>query len=143
MQDAIEQSDLPADPGLTEMLLDAFPRPMQEKFARFIKDHQLAREIVATKLANRIVNRLGIVHPFELMEEEGAGLAQVAAAFSLAERLFGLDALWQRLETAPIPEPARVTLFDRVAAAVRGQTADLLRAQTEERRVGTECVSTV
>ncbi|WP_067735667.1 NAD-glutamate dehydrogenase [Novosphingobium naphthalenivorans] len=128
MQDAIERSDLPADPGLVEMLLEAFPRPMQEKFARFIKEHRLAREIVATKLANRIVNRLGIVHPFELMEEEGASLAQVAAAFSLAERLFGLDALWQRLETAPMPEPARVTLFDRVAAAVRGHMADLLRA---------------
>ncbi|MCJ2186721.1 NAD-glutamate dehydrogenase [Novosphingobium beihaiensis] len=128
LQDAIEQSDLPADPGLVEMLLEAFPQPMQEKFPRFIKDHRLAREIVATKLANRIVNRLGIVHPFELMEEEGAGLAQVAAAFSLAERLFGLDALWQRLETAPMPEPARVTLFGRVASAVRGHMADLLRA---------------
>ncbi|MEJ2457101.1 MAG: NAD-glutamate dehydrogenase, partial [Novosphingobium sp.] len=128
LQDAIERSDLPADPGLADMLLGAFPAAMQSKFAGFIQDHRLAREIIATKLANRIVNRLGIVHPFELAEEEGAGLAQIAAAFSLAERLFGLDALWQRLETAPMPETARVTLFDRVAVAVRGHMADLLRA---------------
>ncbi|MCT2398997.1 NAD-glutamate dehydrogenase [Novosphingobium mangrovi (ex Huang et al. 2023)] len=128
LQDAIEGSDLPGDSSLSDMLLAAFPVPMQDKFQRFIKDHRLAREIIATKLANRIVNRLGIVHPFELAEEEGADLAQVAAAFVLAERLFGLDRLWHLLETAPMPEAARITLFDRVAVAVRGHMADLLRA---------------
>lgn len=128
LQAAIEDSDLPADPGLATLLLDAFPQPMQDGFARFIKGHRLAREIIATKLANSIVNRLGIVHPFELAEEEGADLAQVAAAFALADRLLGLDALWARLETEPMAEPARVALFDRVAVAVRGHMADLLRA---------------
>ncbi|WP_156135367.1 NAD-glutamate dehydrogenase domain-containing protein [Novosphingobium malaysiense] len=128
LQDAIEASDLPGDQCLVGMLLEAFPQPMQERYPRFIKSHRLACEIVATQLANRIVNRLGIVHPFELAEEEGADLAQVAAAFALAERLFGLDALWQRLETASMPEAARIKLFGRVAIAVRGHMADLLRA---------------
>ena len=128
LQDAIEHSDLPGDDSLVDMLLEAFPQPMQSKFSKFIKGHRLAGEIVATQLANRIVNRLGIVHPFELAEEEGADLAQVAAAFSLAERLFGLDALWERLETAEMPEAARIKLFGRVAIAVRGHMADLLRA---------------
>lgn len=128
LQAEIEASELPADPGLSGLLLAAFPQPMQDKFGKFIKGHRLAREIIATKLANRVVNRLGIVHPFELAEEEGAGLAQIAAAFALADRLFGLEALWDRLETAPMAETARVTLFDRVAVAVRGHMADLLRA---------------
>jgi glutamate dehydrogenase len=128
LQAAIEDSDLPSDPGLTDMLIDAFPGAMQKKYARFIKGHRLAREIIATKLANRIVNRLGIVTPFELAEEEGALLAQIAAAFALADQLFGLDALWERLEVAPMAEPARVALFEMVANAVRGHMADLLRA---------------
>jgi NAD-specific glutamate dehydrogenase len=128
LQDAIEKSDLAADPDMLGTLEAAFPQPMQEKFGRFIKGHRLAGEIIATKLANRIINRLGIVHPFELAEEEGADLAQIAAAFALAERLFGLQALWQRIEDAPMPENARVTMFDRLAVAVRGHMADLLRA---------------
>ena len=132
LQHAIERSDLPADPGLGALLLDAFPQPMEDKFPRFIKGHRLAGEIIATKLANRMVNRLGIVLPFELAEEEGADLAQVAAAFSLAARLFDLDALWQRLETAPMSENARLALFARTAAAVRGHMADLLRAGVRE-----------
>jgi glutamate dehydrogenase len=128
LQDAIEKSYLPADPCLSGMLLNAFPEPMQDKFSRFIEGHRLAREIVATKLSNRIINRLGIVHPFELAEEEGVGLAQVAAAFALAARLFDLDAVWERLENAAMSEDARLALFDRAAIAVRGHMADLLRA---------------
>jgi len=128
LQAAIEASDLAADPGLSDLLIAAFPEAMRKKYARFIKGHRLAGEIIATKLANRIVNRLGIVTPFELAEEEGADLAQIAAAFALADRLFGLSALWERLETAPMAETARVALFDTVANAVRGHMADLLRA---------------
>ncbi|MDE8651264.1 NAD-glutamate dehydrogenase [Novosphingobium album (ex Liu et al. 2023)] len=128
LQEAIEQSTLPEDPGLAALLLATFPQAMQDKFARVIKGHRLRREIIATKLANRIVNRLGIVHPFELAEEEGVDIAQVAAAFTLAERLFGLGELWTRLEQADMPESARLALFDRLAVAVRGHMADLLRA---------------
>lgn len=128
LQAAIEESDLPDDPGLVPLLLSSFPEPMQSGFAPFIKSHRLSREIIATKLANRIVNRLGVVHPFELAEEEGADLAQVAAAFTVAERLFDLSALWQRLEEAEMSEQARLTLFDCLAVAVRMHMADLLRA---------------
>ncbi|MBT0670879.1 NAD-glutamate dehydrogenase [Novosphingobium profundi] len=128
LQDAIEKSALPDDVSLQPMLIGAFPEPMQAKFKRFLTEHRLAREIIATKLANRIVNRLGLVHPFEVAEEEGATLGQVAAAFVLAQRMFDLPELWQRLERAEMPEDARLALFDRAAAAVRSHMADLLRA---------------
>ena len=127
LQRAIEVSDLSADPAMEGVLLAAFPPEMRERYAPFIRQHRLSREIVATSLANRMVNRLGVIHPFELAEEEGAGLGQVAAAFALADRLFGLEALWRRLEDAPMSETARLGLFERMAHAVRGHMADLLR----------------
>lgn len=128
LQEALEQSSLPDDPLLEADLLAAFPPAMRGKFRAEIEGHRLRREIIATKLANRMVNRIGMVHPFELVEEEGASLAQVAAAFVAAERLFGLDALWQGIETAAMPEASRVRLFARAAAAVTNHMADLLRA---------------
>ena len=127
LQAAIEASPLPDDPGLEAELLAAFPEPMRVKFKRDILDHRLRREIIATKLANRLVNRLGLIHPFELAEEEGASLAQTAAAFVAAEQLFGLAETWQRIETAPMSEGARIMLFDRAAAALSDHIADLLR----------------
>ena len=127
LQDALEHSPLPDDPLLEGELLAAFPTPMREAFKADILDHRLRREIIATKLANRMVNRLGLIHPFELVEEEGATLAQVTTAFAAAERLLGMAAIWQGIETSPMPEAARILLFDRAAAAMVNHMADLLR----------------
>ncbi len=127
LQSELEASAVPDDPGLADELLGAFPAPMRIKFKRDILEHRLRREIVATKLANRLVNRLGLIHPFELAEEQGASLAQVTAAFVAAERLFGMAEVWHEIETAAISESARVMLFDRAAAALTDHMADLLR----------------
>ncbi|MEO5597707.1 MAG: NAD-glutamate dehydrogenase domain-containing protein [Novosphingobium sp.] len=128
LQEALEHSAVPDDPGMADELLAAFPTAMRTRFKREILTHRLRREIVATRLANRLVNRLGLTHPFELVEEEGATLAQVVAAFVAAEQLLGLPALWAAIESDAMPESARILLFDRVAAATRNQMADLLRA---------------
>ncbi|MBS0255332.1 MAG: NAD-glutamate dehydrogenase [Proteobacteria bacterium] len=127
LQDALEHSTVVDDPALAEELAAAFPPAMQARFAEDIASHRLRREILATRFANRLVNRLGIVHPFELAEEEGVSLAEVTAAFLAAERLFGMAGVWQTLETAPMTEAARIALFDAAAGALRVHMADLLR----------------
>ena len=127
LQEALEASPLADDPVLEPMLMARFPTPMRKPFAAQIRSHRLRREMIATSLANRMVNRLGMVHPFELAEEEGVGLAEVAGAFVVAERLFGLDALWRELDSAAMAETARLALFDRLAAAVGNLMSDVLR----------------
>ncbi len=128
LQEALEASAVVNDPALEGELLTAFPVQMQAGFAEDILGHRLRREILATRIANRMVNRLGFIHPFELAEEEGVGLADVAAAFLAAERLFAMGPVWDGIEQAAMPEPARILLFDRAADALRGHMADLLRA---------------
>jgi glutamate dehydrogenase len=127
LQDAIEHSDLPNDPALGSDLAAAFPDEMQRDFGKAIADHQLRREIIATKIANRIINRMGIVHPFELVEEEGCALGDIAAAFVAVERLLDLPAIWDALDEAKIDESIRLSLFSQAAAAMTSQMADLLR----------------
>ena len=128
LQDAIETADLGLAPELEGDLHAAFPAAMRKSYAKAIDEHRLRGEIVATKLANRVVNRLGILNPFELAEEEGAAMSDIVAMFVVAERLFGLDTLWAEIETTAMPEAARIALFNEVAAATRSQIADLLRA---------------
>ena len=127
LQDAIEHAPLATDDALLPDLHAAFPTAMQAGFAKAIDQHRLRGEIVATKLANRIVNRIGILHPFELAEEEGAALSDIAAMFVVAEQQFGLPALWAEIESTPMPESGRLALFDEVSVAVRSHIADLLR----------------
>jgi glutamate dehydrogenase len=104
LQGAIEASEMAADPSMSGELRAAFPRPMQERFGEAIEQHRLRREIIATKVANRIVNRLGIVAPFSLVEEEGSSFGQMAIAFVAAERLFGMADLWRSLDSEEMPE---------------------------------------
>ncbi|MGY2499039.1 hypothetical protein, partial [Klebsiella pneumoniae] len=92
--DAIEASPLATHDDMLPDLAAAFPPAMRKKFGAAIEQHRLRGQIVATKLANRIVNRLGVLHPFELAEEEGAAMGDIAAMFVVVERLFDLPKLW-------------------------------------------------
>jgi glutamate dehydrogenase len=127
LQDSIEHASLGMDDELKPDLHAAFPSAMRKKYAAAIDQHRLRGEIVATKLANRIINRMGVLHPFELAEEEGAAMADIAAMFVVVERLFDLPKLWAEIERAEMPENGRLALFEEVAVAVRSQIADLLR----------------
>jgi glutamate dehydrogenase len=129
LQGVIEASILPDDPGLDEELLDYFPAPMRRRFKPEILAHRLRREILATRFANRLVNRLGIISPVELAEEEAVDLAEVAASFVAVERLFDLPPIWSAIETAQVGESARLLLLRRVGEAVRNHMADVLRLE--------------
>ncbi len=127
LQDAVEASQLGHADEMRDDLFAAFPAAMREKFGKAIEQHRLRAEIVATKLANRVINRLGVLHPFELAEEEGAAMSDIVAMFVVAERLFDLPALWAEIETTGMSEQARIALLDEVAVGARSQIADLLR----------------
>jgi glutamate dehydrogenase len=101
---------------------------MRDRFADAIDRHRLRREIIATKVANGVVNRLGFVAPFELSEEEGVSLARVAGAYLACDSLFGLTDLFADIEAEPMPEAGRLELLRVTAQVVRLHVADLLRA---------------
>ncbi len=127
LQAALEAGRITEDPTLTPELLAAFPATMRARHEEAILQHRLRREIIATKIANRLVNRLGITAAFTLAEEEGASFGQVAAAFVAAERLFGMADFWRDLDEADIPEQLRLELFDQASKALQLHIADILR----------------
>ncbi|WP_347302706.1 NAD-glutamate dehydrogenase domain-containing protein [Croceibacterium sp. TMG7-5b_MA50] len=128
LQAAIEDSKLADDDALEPLLLGDFPATMQDRFRQEILHHQLRTEIVATTVANRIVNRMGIIHPFELAAEESSELAHVAAAFVGTCDLLRMEPLWDAIDATPMPEAGRLMLFETAALALRGHMADLLRS---------------
>ncbi|WP_340313399.1 NAD-glutamate dehydrogenase [Rhizorhabdus argentea] len=137
LQDAIESSDRNADPMLTPLLHAAFPSAMRKDYADAIDAHRLRPQIIATKMSNRVINRLGIVAPFEMAEEEGCSLAQVAAAYFTVDTLLDLEPLFERIERAVIGEQARLTLLDSLAEIGRSHVADLLRSIAPDTDIGT------
>ncbi|MFS0736666.1 NAD-glutamate dehydrogenase domain-containing protein [Sphingomonas sp. 1P06PA] len=136
LQARLERSAIPADEALRPLLMAAFPPAMQERFAKAIEEHRLRPEIIATKMANRVVNRLGVTIPFELSEEEGVSLAHVASAYFAADMIFDLEGVFRRIERAAVAEDDRLRLFETVARIVRLHIADLLRVSTAEATPG-------
>ncbi len=132
-QDAITESDLGRDPATNGDLFGAFPTAMQKKYPGAIASHPLRNEIIATKLANRIINRMGLTHPFELAEEEGATLEDVAEAFVIAEQVYDIPALWDAIDTASMAEATRLMLYDQVSIETRAHMADILRNAVDGR----------
>nr|WP_314442155.1 NAD-glutamate dehydrogenase domain-containing protein [uncultured Sphingomonas sp.] len=135
LQDAAEELRLNQDPLMHEQLLAAFPAALREAHRDALLRHRLGNEIIATKVANRFVNRMGPSVALDLTEEEGSSLAQVVAAFLTAERLLKLDLLWQRIEDAPVSEAVRLDLFAMAAQSVRSHMSDILRAGSGETSV--------
>ncbi|HVU28887.1 MAG TPA: NAD-glutamate dehydrogenase domain-containing protein [Sphingomicrobium sp.] len=139
LQDAAEDLKLSEDPLLEPELFAAFPKPMRKAHAEAIRAHRLRNEIIATKVANRLVNRLGPGVAFDLTEEEGASLQQVISAFLVTERLLDLDKLWTEIEEAVLPETVRIELFSIAASSITAHIADVLRAASGEMRVSALC----
>ena len=139
LQDAAEDLKLADDKMVEKELYEAFPKPMRKAHADSIRAHRLRNEILATRVANRLVNRLGPSAALDLTEEEGASLAQVISVFLVAERLLDLPRLWAEIEETPLPEMVRVELFAIAAKSVRSHLSDILRAVGGETRPSVLC----
>ncbi|HET6520388.1 MAG TPA: NAD-glutamate dehydrogenase domain-containing protein, partial [Geminicoccaceae bacterium] len=116
LYDELLTSDVTLDPYLANDLVKYFPRPLRKRFRDEILEHRLRREIVATQLANGIVNRtLGAVVD-ELREETGCGAPEIARAYAVARDAFELVPLWGRIEALAdrLSADAQIVLFNEV-----------------------------
>ncbi len=82
-----------------------FPKQLQNLYATTIENHCLAAEIVANGLINQLINYLGIVLPFKLMDEYSCSIVpiinvykRVCCAFDINETLEELELLDQHLD---------------------------------------------
>ena len=81
-------SDLPEDPYLAHDLERYFPPPLPERYGAQMRAHRLRREIIATVVANQLVDRAGTTFAFRLGEETGAPPSLLARAFAVAREVY-------------------------------------------------------
>src|SRR5690606_13815948 len=79
--DDLIASQLPDDPHLEADLMAYFPSEMTSSYADDIRQHRLRREIIATMLANDVINRGGPTFINSLQDLTGQTAADVVAAF--------------------------------------------------------------
>jgi glutamate dehydrogenase len=92
------ESNLPEDPYLAHDLERYFPTPLPERYSQEMRSHRLSREIIATVVANQLVDRAGTTFAFRVSEETGAPPSMLARAYAVAREVFGMRSFWAEVE---------------------------------------------
>ncbi|MGD9531727.1 MAG: NAD-glutamate dehydrogenase domain-containing protein, partial [Pseudonocardia sp.] len=126
-------SSVPEDPYLGRELEEYFPDALRTRYPDQIREHSLRREIIATRVTNRVVDRAGVTFMFRLTEETGLSAAEVARANTAAREIFGLSALWTRIEALDdlVDTPTQISLFLEVRRLAERATRWLLRNRAQ------------
>jgi glutamate dehydrogenase len=95
---ALRVSGMIDDPHLDGALRAYFPLSVAERFGRLLPSHPLRRDLLATIVANDVVNSQGITFVSTLAQETGADAAAVARAFWIARAVTGAVARWADVE---------------------------------------------
>jgi glutamate dehydrogenase len=94
----IVASDLPDDAFAYGVLQAYFPTALRERFAAALTEHPLRGEIIATCLANTLVNVSGSTFVFRLTSETAASTADIVRAHTAARLSFDVDPTWHEIE---------------------------------------------
>ena len=115
-------SAVPDDPYLARELERYFPKAIAEKFPDALTKHRLRREIIATQLANSIINRGGPTLVVRIADQTGAASADIAAAFIAVRDSYDMPALNDAINALDGKVPGKVQL--RLYAAVQDLLLD-------------------
>ena len=110
LSDDIRESAVPDDPYLSRELFRYFPAEMRERFPDAIASHRLRREIIATQLANAIINRGGSTMVARLVDQTGADAPTIAAAYAATRDSFGLTEMNAAIDALDDKVPGQVQL---------------------------------
>ena len=95
---ALVSSDLPDSPYLAEDLRSYFPPKIVERFGHLLEEHPLRRELIATIVANDVVNAQGVTFVSRMVTETGASPSEVVRAFRIARDVTGAVERWADVE---------------------------------------------
>ena len=110
LKEALVASDVPEDAYLARELETAFPPVLLKSWRDALGRHRLRREIVATQLANNLVNHMGITFLRRLEQSTGAAAADIARAWVVARDVFELQTHFAGIEALDYQVSAEVQL---------------------------------
>jgi glutamate dehydrogenase len=91
-------SDLPDSQYLERDLERYFPKAIVHRFAELLPEHPLRRELIATTVANDVVNSQGVTFVSRLVAETGATAAEVVRAYRIARDVVDASERWNDVE---------------------------------------------
>ncbi len=128
----------PDDVHLGHELFRYFPPLLADRYPDSISSHRLRREVIATVLANQMINRGGPAYVTRMMAATSADAGQVAAAFCLARDAYGLERLYAEIDALDgvISGSTQLGLYAELQTLLERETLWLLRNADFTRPLG-------
>jgi glutamate dehydrogenase len=92
------ETQVPDEGYLAGLLHEYFPSLAGTRFEHHMGQHRLRRELVATRLANDLVNRMGLTYVSRTAHEMGTRSADVALAYLVARDIADANGHWRAIE---------------------------------------------
>ncbi|MDH3266421.1 MAG: NAD-glutamate dehydrogenase, partial [Gammaproteobacteria bacterium] len=98
-----------------------FPAVLRRRYAEFIPGHRLSREILATLIANDLVNRMGPAFVKRIQSDTGADIVTIARAYTVARQLCQAGPLLKTIESLDyvLPATVQVSLMFEISRSLR------------------------
>ena len=103
-------SDVPEDPYFARAIENAFPARLCERYRERLQQHELRREIVATQLANDVVDFMGIGFIERMRQSTDASVPAIVRAWVMARDVLDLHRWWGEVEALDNAVPAALQL---------------------------------
>jgi glutamate dehydrogenase len=128
-KDALLKSDVLDKPAFEDELFAYFPDQMRAVYAHDIRTHRLRRDIIATRIANAVIDRGSPTASLRLIERTGADAGSVALSYLAARDSFGLDKLDAAIDALnnKISGSVQNALYARVQDALLGRMLWFIR----------------
>ncbi len=138
LYDEMLASSVPDDDYLAKELMRYFPQALQKNYAGDIASHRLRREIVATMLANSMINRGGPTLISRLVDQTGADVGEISAAYAVVRDSFQMGELNSELDKLDnrISGMQQLDLYMAVQTLMRNQMVWFLRNAPLEDGIG-------
>ncbi len=137
LKESLVTDEITENPYYRQLLVKSFPRPLREKFNDAMNNHPLRKEIIATKLANNIVNDMGLNFMVRMNEETGANEAEIALCYSIASEIFQMRETWLSISDLDnkIPSSVQTEMLYQLRRTVRRATRWFLRHRTKAQSI--------
>ncbi|MDN3489924.1 NAD-glutamate dehydrogenase [Pseudoalteromonas sp. APC 3694] len=137
LKESLVTDEITENPYYRQLLVKSFPRPLREKFNDAMNNHPLRKEIIATKLANNIVNDMGLNFMVRMNEETGANEAEIALCYSIASEIFQMRETWLSISDLDnkIPSSVQTEMLYQLRRTVRRATRWFLRHRTKAQTI--------
>jgi len=94
----VARSPLSGDPYLAADLEEYFPAEIVARFGNVLADHPLRPRLIATLVANDVVDMLGITFCSRIASRTGADAADIITAYRIARDVTGAGRRWREVD---------------------------------------------